>query len=89
MNEVIESINHVLPNTHAGTKRHGDMPGEKARAIRTWIRSVRPKIIHYKVEHRRILNEAAATLENDLLSDIVYKNVLPFLELPSDTFERD
>ena len=85
----IERINRVLPNTHAGTKRIGDMPGEKAREIRTWIRSVRPKIIHYKAEHRRILNEAAATLENDLPSDIVYKNVLPFLELPLDTFERD
>ena len=82
----IERINRVLPNTPAGTKRHGDI-GEKAQAIQTWINTVLRKIIHYKAKHRRYVNESATTLQCALPNDIVLKSVLPFLELPSYTFE--
>eukprot|EP00984_Skeletonema_dohrnii_P009054 scaffold3399_cov79-Skeletonema_dohrnii-CCMP3373.AAC.3 len=83
----IDSINQILSNTHAGS--FGDDDGEKARAIRRWIRSVLGKIVHYKAQHRSYLNEAAAALQLDLPNDIVNKNVLPFLELPSYTFEGE
>ena len=55
----------------------------KAKAIREWIRSVLRKLVHYKhLRHRHILNVAAARLQRALPSDIVHKNVLPYLELP-------
>jgi len=61
---------------------------EKAQAIRTWIRSVLRQILHYKAEHQRLLDEeVATTLQLVLPQDIVMNNVLPFLELPSFTFE--
>mmetsp|Transcript_26777 Transcript_26777/g.53538 ORF Transcript_26777/g.53538 Transcript_26777/m.53538 type:complete len:81 (+) Transcript_26777:410-652(+) len=42
----------------------------------------------YKAEHRRLLDEeAASTLQLALPRDIVMDNFLPFLELPSYTFE--
>ena len=85
MNEEIDAINEILPNTPFG---YLDV-GEKTQAIQTWIRSVLRKFIHYKNEHRRILNEAAATLQLALPNDIVRKNVLTFLELPSYTFEGE
>eukprot|EP00984_Skeletonema_dohrnii_P012628 scaffold5150_cov150-Skeletonema_dohrnii-CCMP3373.AAC.2 len=82
----INSINQILPTTPAG-EGYFDQGG-KARAIRTWIRSVLGKIIHYKAEHQRLLNEqVATTLGLALSQDIVMNNVLPFLELPSYTFE--
>ena len=65
-----------------------DDVGGKARAIRTWIRSVLGKIIHYKAEHQRLLDgDVATTLQPVLPQDIVMNNVLPFLKLPSYTFE--
>ena len=70
----IDAINNILPRD-----------GEKARAIRAWITSVHRKYTHYKAEHRRYVNEAAATLKLTLPHDIVLKNILPFVELPSDT----
>ena len=79
MNEEIDSINQVLPNTSAGK---WNIPGGKAQEIRTWITSVLHKIVSYKAEHRRYLNEAATALYSALPNDIVLKNVLPFLELP-------
>ena len=88
MNEEIENISQILPDTPAGTIRYDDNGG-KAQAIRTWIRSVLHKIVCYKAKHRRILNVATAALQPALPNDIVLKNVLPFLELPSDTFEGD
>ena len=88
MNEEIDSTNRILPNTPAGTIRHLDA-GEKAQAIREWITSVLRKIILYKAEHRRYLIEAAATLQTALPNDIVFKNVLAFLELPSYTFQGE
>ena len=87
MNEEIEAINQILPNTRAGGRNDDDI-GEKAQAIRRWIRSVLRKIIHYQAEHQRVLNEATTTLELVIPHyDIVMNNVLPFLQLPSCTFE--
>ena len=83
MNEEIDAINQILPNTPAGgwDRINEELdPGEKAQAIRTWIRKVLRKYIYYKAEHRRYVNEAAATLlRQDLPSDVVLKNILPFL----------
>jgi hypothetical protein len=64
-------------------------PGQKAQVIRAWIRSVLSKIIHYKAEHRRVLVDAAATLQLVLPQDIVLDSVLPFLQLPSHTFDGE
>ncbi|KAK1734891.1 hypothetical protein QTG54_014351 [Skeletonema marinoi] len=85
MDDEIDSINQILPNAPAGTDSY---MGEKAMVIRMWIRSVLRKIIHYKAQHHRLLDEAATTLElASLPKDIVIESVLPFLELPSYTFE--
>ena len=91
MNEEIYEIDQVLPNTPAGISSSVAYDaGGKARTIRSWITSVLRKIIHYKAEHRRILNEAATTLlQTTLPNDILLKNVLPFLELPSYRFEGE
>ncbi|KAK1737798.1 hypothetical protein QTG54_011570 [Skeletonema marinoi] len=90
MNEEIDSINQILPNTPAGGwDDEYDDEGGKARAIRTWIRSVLGKIIHYKAEHQHLLDEVATSLQLALPRDIVMNNVLPFLYLPSYTFEVD
>jgi len=84
--EEITSIHHILPNTNAGgwDNRH---VGEKAQEIRRWIRSVLGRILHYQAEHQRVLDVAVTTLVLALPYDIVMKNVLSFLELPSYTFE--
>ena len=84
MDRKMLSINQILSNTPA--VNDFDV-GEKARALRRWIRSVLRKIIHYKAEHQRLLNEAASTLQFALPQDIMVNNVLPFLELPSHMFE--
>ena len=88
MNEAIDSINQILPNTPAGYYNHeGDQDeGEKARVIRTWIRSILSKIIQYQAEHRHLLGEVVTTLQHALPRKIVMNNVLPLLELPSHTF---
>ena len=57
--------------------------------IRWWIREILGKINRYKAEHQRILDEAAITLQFALSRDIVMNNVLPFLALPSHTFEGE
>ena len=96
MNEEIDSINQILPNVRAGegfdadAMDYGD-PGGKARTTRTWIRSVLQKIVHYKAQHRRVLSEAATAIQHQyaLLNDILTNNVLPFLALPSHTFEGE
>ena len=84
MSEEITSIQQVLPNASSG--RFNDT-GEKALVIRIWIRTVLGKILHYKAEHQRILDEAGTTLVLALPRDIVMKSILSFLELPSYTFE--
>jgi len=90
MNEEIDSINQILPHAD-GEGWFGTtycVEGENTRAIRTWIRSVLRKIIHYKTEHQRLLDEEAGTaLQLVLPQDIVMNNVLPFLRLPAYTFE--
>jgi len=88
MNEEINAINQSLPTTPAGSDDFYDVGG-KAEAVQLWIRSVLRKTIHYKAQHQHVLEEAAATLQLKvaLPQDIVIKNVLPFLELPSYTFE--
>ena len=85
MNEEIDTISRILPDTHPGN----DNDVGKVQAIQTWIRSVLRKYTHYKAEHRRYVNEAAAALELVLPNDVMLENVLPFLELPSDTCAAD
>ena len=85
MNEQIESINQILPNAYAGDDEFE--AGEKARVIRRWIRSLLRKIIHYQAVHQRFVDEAGSTLHHALPHEIVANNVLPFLMLPSYTFE--
>ncbi len=91
MNEEIDSINEILPNTDAGGwdhNTHAYSVGEKALVMRWWIGSVLRKINHYIAEHRRLLDEdVATTLELILPAEIVMNHVLPFLELPSHIFE--
>ena len=89
MKEEIDSINQILPNVYAGEGDSDQYYGEKADTIDTWIRSVLRKIIHYQEEHRRILNEAAATLQLALPRDILTNSVLPFLELPPHSFGEE
>ncbi|KAK1737924.1 leucine-rich repeat domain-containing protein [Skeletonema marinoi] len=84
MKEEMASIKQILSTTPAGNV-FGDVGG-KVEAIRVWIGSVLHKTIHYKAQHQSYLNEAATTLQLALPNDIVIKNVLPFLELPSYTF---
>ncbi len=87
MYEEIDAINQTLPTADAGEAWNEDV-GEKAAAIRDWIRSVLSKISEYKAEHRRLLEEdVAPTLQCALPQDIVRNSVLPFLELPSNSFE--
>eukprot|EP00986_Skeletonema_menzelii_P015764 scaffold12635_cov183-Skeletonema_menzelii.AAC.2 len=93
MDTEINAINLILPNADSGIRDLMDDdvvdPGEKAQTIRRWIRSVLRKIIDYQEEHRRLLEEDVATTLELVLpnNDIVTNNVLPFLELPSYTFE--
>jgi hypothetical protein len=93
MNEEIDSINQILPSAHAGYWMISDNhlePGEKAQVIRTWVRSVLDKIIHYKGEHQRILDVAENALQPHYLpKDILTNNVLPFLQVPSYSFEGE
>eukprot|EP00985_Skeletonema_marinoi_P017820 scaffold9864_cov66-Skeletonema_marinoi.AAC.2 len=88
MDREMSAINQILPSVRAGSYVHDDV-GEKALAIRRWISLVLRKIIEYKAHHRRLLNEAATTLQHNLHQDIVMNNVLPFLKLPSYTFEGE
>ena len=93
MNAEIDSINQILPNARAGGwDDDGEVydeydEGEKAQAIRTWIRSILRKLIHYQAEHQRSLDGAATTLQFLLPRYVTFDLVLPFLELPAHTFE--
>lgn len=91
MFDEINSINEILPNTHAGDLTYNgvETTGGKALVIRRWIAHVLHKIIYYKAKHRQVLEETAATLQSSLPHDIVLKNVLPFLELPNHTFDGE
>ena len=58
--------------------------------IRSWISSVLSKIIDYKAQHRGLFNAAEASLvQLPLPDEVVRNNVLPFLELPSHTFDGE
>eukprot|EP00984_Skeletonema_dohrnii_P024778 scaffold13913_cov84-Skeletonema_dohrnii-CCMP3373.AAC.3 len=61
MNEAIDSINQILPDTPAGADR-GTM-GKKSFAIRKWISNVLRKFAHYQKQHRRLVKEAMTTVE--------------------------
>ena len=91
MNDEIDSINRNLPDARVGyfNNEQDKHDGEKARVVRTWIRSILSKISHYQEEHQRILDEAPPALKFALPHDIVMKNVLLFLELPPHTFGVD
>ena len=54
MNQEINSINQVFPNTPAN---------EKTDAIRLWIQSVIDRMQHYKAEHNTLLKENMTQLE--------------------------
>jgi len=88
MHDEIDTINQILPTTDVGEPWYDDV-GEKARTIRSWIRSLLGKIIEYKAHHQRIMDEAATTLQLALSQDVLANHVLPFLELPSHTFELE
>ncbi len=89
INEEIDSIIQILPTVDAGyDDDEDDVDGEKAVAIRFWIRLLLGKILHYKAKHRRALDDdVAPSLQHVLPQDIVRNSVLPFLELPSNAFE--
>ena len=85
LSEEMDSINQILPNASAG-KWNCDSKslesGEKAQAIRRWIKSVHGKIDHYKAKHQQLMDVAATTLQLDLPQDVVMNNIFPFA-LPS------
>jgi len=54
MNQEIDRINQVLPNTHVD---------EKTAVIQEWIESVINRMEHYKAEHNRLLMEDMTQLE--------------------------
>eukprot|EP00985_Skeletonema_marinoi_P023652 scaffold15867_cov222-Skeletonema_marinoi.AAC.1 len=87
MKDKIGVINQILPTTPAGG--FGDDAGGESQAMQSWIRSVLGKIVQYKAQHRSLLNEAATTLQLASPNDVVLENVLPFLKLPSYTFEGE
>ena len=87
MDREMLSIHQILSYTSAGNYFNNDVGGT-ALVIRMWIRKVLRKIIHYKAQHRSLLNEAATTLQHALPQDIVIKSVLPFLELPNMNMQR-
>ena len=96
MNEVIDSINRILPDARAGHYSDYDddnyrevYTGKKARVIRRWIRSVLRKVVRYKAKHQHVLDGAATRLQLALPQDIVINSVLPFLRLPSYSFDGE
>ena len=93
MKEELDSINQTLPYADAGVNDAGDYEGyhagEKTRVIHDWIERVLQKIIHYKVEHYRLLSLAAAALAYASPNEIVINNVLSFFQLPDHAFEGE
>ena len=60
MNEAIDSINQILPDTPVGDD---DDVGEKAFAIREWITNILRKFANYQKMHRHLVKEAMTTVE--------------------------
>ncbi len=54
MNEEIQRINQILPNT---------VENEKTNVVRDWIESVINRIEHYKTKHRALLKEDTTLLD--------------------------
>ena len=81
------SINHILSNASAGLWPSPNV-GQKVSAIRDWIARVLPKVIHYTVQHRELVNAAAAAVQLASPNDVVLSNVLPYVELPLYTFNE-
>ena len=83
MNEETGEINQILPSADAGGYSDDLFDydeGEKAQTIRRWVRSFLRKIIHYKVEHQRIVDEKIApTLQLALPCEIVMNTVSSLL----------
>ena len=88
MNQEIDSIKQILPKVDPGDLNFGE-EGDITMAIRDWIERVRQKIIHYKVEHYRLLSLASASLAHDLPNEIVIGNIFSFLQLPGYEFEGE
>jgi hypothetical protein len=82
MNTAINSIDEILPNTTVVGK---------APLVRMLMKLVLRKIVDCKQQHRNVLTEATTTLDEFALLPkvMVINNVLPFLDLPSCTFEGD
>lgn len=91
MKKEIDSINQILlPSTSTSTAAAASDRG-LVQAIRGWIARVLCKLIGYKAQHGRLLQEAAAALKagNRVLEDNVRRDVLPFLALPVYRFEGE
>lgn len=82
MRAEIDSISKILPNAKATGGWYHDHRGKKTEVIGRWIRSVLHKMIHYKADHQRVLDEAGTALQLAFPRDLVMSNVLSFLELP-------
>ena len=92
MKEEIGSINQILRNASGGLLYDDGVVEEEeiTCAIQEWIQRVLGKIINCKRQHRRILNEAATSLDKFTLPrDIAIKSVLPFLQLPRHRFDGE
>jgi len=86
MEDKLGAINQSLPTARAGNSYNDE--GEKAQTVQLWISSVLSTIVRYKAQHRSLLNEVA-TLQQAFPQDIMLKNILPFLKLPSHSFEGE
>ena len=91
--EKVESINQILSTTLTGSYDHQNMTiinGDKTIAIQRWVASVlQIMIVDYKAKNRRILSEVTTTLRLVSSNDVVTNSVLPFLEMPSHTFDGE
>jgi hypothetical protein len=94
MNRALRSNKQILlnrPSRYGCDAIYEYNDGEwKAKAIRKWIRTVLGKIVRYKAKHRRVLNEAASSLQLVLPEDLVMNHIFSFLvPLSSHTFEGE
>ena len=92
-NDVKDEIDSINVNDEEGNDitpaDHDTTSVRMTLEIRGWIARVLCKIIHYKSEHRRSLNEASIALQHCLPDGFVTNNVLSFLELPVHKFDGE
>ena len=81
------SINEMLPIVASDIGRNNT--SAISSEIQEQISTIRHNIFCYKKEHNRVLKKATIAVEQVLPKDIVRNNVVPFLELPSHTFEGE